>query len=89
VRTDTRRRLDELLLARAIEGLSDRETRTLEQLLAAHADVDAGAYDRAAAAVCLATFGGSGPMPTRLRSSLEKSAAALVMSSRHEGGQET
>ncbi len=86
MRTDFGRRLDELLLARVIDGLSGAEARELEQLLAAQPDVDAGAYERAAAAVCLATLGASGPMPSRLRSSLEKCAAEFTTSNTREGG---
>ena len=86
MRTDSRQRLDELLLARAIDELSGAEARELEQLLAAHADVDAGAYERAAAAVCLATIGAWGPMPSRLRSSLEKRAAEFTTNSTREDG---
>ena len=43
-------RLDELLLARATEGLDAADERELTRLLATERDVDAGAYERAAAA---------------------------------------
>ena len=59
------RRIDDLLLTRAIDGLSAAETRELEALLALHPRVDAEAYERAAAAICLAALGAHPAMPTR------------------------
>lgn len=73
-----RQRIDELLLARATEGLSVRERAELDALLAEHPDVDASAYERAAAAVCLAALGRGGGLPETLRRRLESSAAQLA-----------
>ena len=55
--TTPRQRLDELLFARATEGLSHADALELEPLLAAYPDVDSTGYERAAAAVCLAASG--------------------------------
>jgi hypothetical protein len=71
-------RLDELLLARATEGLSRAGTRELERLLAAHPEADADAYERAAAAVTLAVLGTGGSLPSGLRAQLERRAAELA-----------
>ena len=73
-----RQRLDDLLLARATEGLDAAEEQELARLLAAEHDVDAGAYERAAAAVCLAVLGGRGALPAALRARLERSARAVA-----------
>ena len=73
-----RERLDELLLARAIEGLDAAEEQELERLLAAERDVDASAYERAAAAVCLAVLGRRAELPPALRARLEGSASAFA-----------
>jgi hypothetical protein len=73
-----RQRLDDLLLARATEGLDAVEVQELERLLAAETDVDAGAYERAAAAVCLAVLGGGRVLPPDLRARLEKGGVELV-----------
>jgi hypothetical protein len=67
-------RLDELLLTRATEGLDAAESAELERLLAAHPHTDEFAYDRAAAAVCLAVFGGA-EMPRGLKARLEEQLA--------------
>ena len=72
-----RKRLDELLLARATEGLDAVEEQELARLLTAERDVDAGAYERAAAAVCLAVLGGRAKLPAALRARLERSARDL------------
>jgi hypothetical protein len=74
----TQDRLDELLLARATQGLDAAEEQELERLLAADGDVDAGAYERAAAAVCLAVLGGRGELPAALRARLERGARELA-----------
>lgn len=74
---DARKRLDDLLLARATEGLNAADTLELESLLAAEPRVDAGAYERAAAAVCLAVFGARSALPGGLRARLEQQAAEL------------
>jgi len=78
MRADARRRLDDLLLARAIDGLSAVELRELEELLSAHRDVDADAYDRTAAAICLAALGAPRAMPGSLRASIEQRALELA-----------
>ena len=67
-------RLDELLLVRAIEGLDAAEEQELARLLAAEREVDAGAYERAAAAVCLAVLGRPRGLPAALRARLERNA---------------
>ena len=73
-----RKRLDELLLARATEGLDAAEEQELARLLTAESNVDAGAYERAAAAVCLAVLGGRGELPAALRARLERGARDLA-----------
>jgi hypothetical protein len=73
-------RLDDLLLARATQGLDAAEAQELARLLAAEPDADDGSYERAAAAVCLGVLGGRGALPGTLRARLEQSAAALVQS---------
>jgi hypothetical protein len=77
---DARKNLDELLLARATGSASAVELEELARLLAAHPDIDEDAYDRAAAAICLATLDTAEPMPPSLRSKLELAAAAFVAS---------
>jgi hypothetical protein len=72
-------RLDELLLRRAIEGLDGAAEQELERLLAAERNVDHGAYERAAAAVCLAVLGGRGKLPLALRARLEQQALEVAM----------
>jgi hypothetical protein len=66
-----RRRLDDLLLARATEGL-DRDSATeLARLLARVPAGDDGGYERAAAAVCLAVLGRGGSLPRRVRKRID------------------
>ena len=77
---DAHKRLDELLLARATGSSSAVELEELARLLAAHPDIDQDAYERAAAAVCLATLDTGESMPPSLRSKLERAAAAFVAS---------
>lgn len=72
-----RERLDELLLARATEGLDAGEQHELAQLLAAEGDGDDGAYERAAAAVCLAVLRRE-QLPSALRARLERGARAIA-----------
>jgi hypothetical protein len=82
-RTRAADRLDDLLASRAIEGLGEQEQRELEALLAAHPEVDADSYDRAAAAVHLALLGEVGAgreMPGALRERLAQSAARVSSS---------
>ena len=75
-----RRRLDDLLLARAIESPSTAEAEELARLLAANPNVDHDAFERAAAAVCLATLDTSEPLPSALRAKLERHAATFLAS---------
>jgi hypothetical protein len=70
-------RLDELLFVRALEGLSDGEERELALLLAREPDVDARIYERAAAAVCIATLAPTA-LPVGLRASVEADAAEIL-----------
>jgi hypothetical protein len=67
-------RLDDLLLTRAIEGLSDTEQRELDQLLEQAPEFDAGRYERSAALVSLAVHGSGASLPPRLQASLESRA---------------
>jgi hypothetical protein len=71
-------RLDDLLLARATEGLTAREVGELARLLAAHPEVDAEAYERAAAVVTLAALGTCAELPPGVRAKLERCAASLA-----------
>jgi hypothetical protein len=71
-------RLDDLLLARATEGLDAAEAQELGRLLAAERDVDTDRYDRAAAAVCLAVLGRGCALPSGVRARLERTAAGLA-----------
>jgi hypothetical protein len=73
-----RQRLDELLFARATEGLDAPDEQELARLLAADQGVDAGAYERAASAVCLAVLGGRAELPAALRARLERGARELL-----------
>jgi hypothetical protein len=61
------RRLDDLLLSRAVEGLRVDEEAALRELLTQHPDADEHVYDRAAAAVWLATLTHVDPMPERVK----------------------
>jgi hypothetical protein len=79
---DTRLRLDELLLKRAIGSLTDTEEAELERLCAAHPDFDSEVYERAAAVVCLAALDAREALPDTLRSKLERQAAAFVARTR-------
>ena len=73
-----RKRLDALLLARATEGLDAAAEQELARLLMKQRNVDEGAYERAAAAVCLAVLGGRGELPAALRARLERGARDLA-----------
>lgn len=72
------RRLDELLLEHATIGLGAAESAELERLLARYPDVDRDAYERAAAAVCLASLDTSAALPDSLRARLEQQAAVFI-----------
>lgn len=67
---DSRERLEDLLVARATEGLGDKESRELDDLLAAHPDVDPDGFDLAATALHLAFLPDAEPMPDLLRETL-------------------
>ena len=76
--SDARRRLDELLLIRATEGLSPADAAELDRLLAQHPGVDANAYETAAAIVSLASLAELPPLPRSLRSALEQRADDFI-----------
>ncbi len=78
-RDPARERLDELLADRSVQSLSAEEARELENLLATSADVDADEFDRAAAAVDLASGGTRfEKMPAALRQRVLQSASEYV-----------
>jgi hypothetical protein len=79
---DTRLKLDELLLKRAIGSLSAAEDAELERLCAAHPDCDSEVYERAAAVVWLAALDTRDAMPDALRAKLERQADAFVAGQR-------
>lgn len=79
-----RKRLDELLVARATEGLDAAEERELDRLLAAEGDADAAGYERAAAAVCLAVLGAGAELPPALRARLERGARDFAAQSNEQ-----
>lgn len=74
----TRDRLLELLTDRALVGLGQREQIELAELLVKVQDVDIAAFDKAAAAIALATLGPLEPMPAgladRLAARIEQAA---------------
>jgi hypothetical protein len=76
------RKLDELLLKRAIGSLTDAEEAELARLCAAHPHLDPDLYERAAAVVCLAALDTREALPDNLRSKLERQAAAFVAGAR-------
>jgi len=63
-------RLEELLAERATDGLSAADSADLAQLLTRHANVDAQAYERAAAAIHVAELGRHEAMPAHLREAI-------------------
>lgn len=71
-------RLDELLVARATEGLAPAEQRELERLLAERPEADAEGYERAAAAIALAALGAPGALPAAVRERLARSAESFM-----------
>ena len=79
---NTRLKLDELLLKRAVGSLTEAEQAELERLCAAHPDCDADVYERAAAVVCLASLDTREALPETLRAKLERQAAAFVAEAR-------
>ena len=72
--TATRDRLLELLTDRALVGLGQREQIELAELLVKVQDVDIAAFDKAAAAIALATLGPLEEMPASLAERLEQAA---------------
>ena len=72
--TPDRNRLFELLTDRALVGLGQREQIELAELLIKAQDVDIAAFDKAAAAIALASVGTIEPMPAGLADRLEKAA---------------
>jgi hypothetical protein len=75
---DPRRRLDDLLLSRAIAGLDPAAATELDRLLAENPGVDADGYELAAAAVWLAALDFSEPLPQLLRDEIEQRAEKLL-----------
>ena len=63
-------RLDDLLLRRATEGLDDEDEAELRALLAKHPEADEYRYERAAAAVLLASLTELEPMPAAVKDKL-------------------
>jgi hypothetical protein len=72
--TATHDRLLELLTDRALVGLGQREQIELAELLVKVQDVDIAAFDKAAAAIALATLGPLEPMPAALANRIEQAA---------------
>jgi hypothetical protein len=70
--TPDRDRLFELLTDRALVGLGQREQIELAELLVKAQDVDIAAFDKAAAAIALASPGKVEPMPAGLAARMEK-----------------
>jgi len=70
----SRRRAEELLILRAVEGLTEAEDRELSRLLIEVPELDDGGFDTAAAACHLALLGPEEPMPAALRRKLERDA---------------
>ena len=70
----TRDRLLELLTDRALVGLGQREQIELAELLVKVQDVDVAAFDKAAAAIALASVGPLEKMPAGLAERLEQAA---------------
>ena len=67
-------RLDELLVTGATEGLGVSQENELKELLGRRPDIDAEAFDRAAAAVHLATIEPDATLPDALRKKLDRDA---------------
>ena len=72
--TASNERLLELLADRAVVGLGSREQIELAELLVKAQDVDAGAFDKAAAAIALASVGKLEKMPLGLAARVEQAA---------------
>lgn len=72
------RRLDELLMLRAVEGLAPEEARELDTLIATEPDADPEAYDAASAALDLAMGGEEEALPAHLRARLVADARRAI-----------
>ena len=72
-----RRRLDDLKLMRATEGLDRESASELARLLARRHEPDDRGYERAAAAVCLAVLGYGGSLPRRVRARIDADMSRL------------
>jgi hypothetical protein len=68
-------RLEELLAQRATEGLSPAETAELERLLERHSAAD---FERAAAALHVASLPPLEPMPAALRARVQAEGERIV-----------
>jgi hypothetical protein len=75
-------RLLELLADRAVVGLGSREQIELAELLIQAQDVDAGAFDKAATAIALASLGKLEKMPSGLADKIELAALGSLDPSR-------
>jgi len=67
-------RLDELLVLRAIQGLSAMERAELDSLLACLPDRETEGFDRAAAAIHIGQLSARGQLPAALRRRIERDA---------------
>ena len=63
-------RLGELLVQRATEPLAPARATELQDLLAAHPDVDSQGFDLAAAAIAVALAAAEEPMPAQVRDAI-------------------
>lgn len=72
-----RRRLDDLKLMRATEGLDAESAAELARLLARSPEGDDRDYERAAAAVCLAALGLGRSLPRRVRERIESDVRSV------------
>ena len=73
----SRRRAEELLVFRAVEGLDEAEGRELTALLVETPELDDGGFEAAAAACHLALLGPESPLPNSLRQRLDKEAIVM------------
>ena len=73
-------RLEDLLVQRSLEELSNDERRELESLLKAHPHIDAAAFDRAVAAINVSQLPVMESMPESLYDRIEAQGVAFVES---------
>ena len=73
-------RLDELLAQRATQPLAPALAAELQDLLAAHPDVDSQGFDLAAAAITLALAEADEPMPAHLKAAILERAGQSSLS---------